>query len=107
MAERLKTRARINFKSANMKQGYRPDFTIEVEWLGDDIDGSNDEEALYRLGQLINHTEKLAFSKVNEMNLREGFPLVPLDSVVREQESTNGGTRITERIDDDSGEIFP
>jgi hypothetical protein len=106
VADRLKTRVRVNLKRVSVKDGYRPDITIEVEWFGDDLNGENDEEGLYRLGSLIQAVEKEAFGKANEMNLREGFPLIPLDKARTEQTSTNGGTRFTERFDPDTGEIF-
>ena len=106
MAERLKTRARVNIKPTNMKQGYRPDFTVEIEWAGDSFE--DDEEGLYRVGKMLDELERRAFAKVNEMNVREGFPLVPTDTYVRETEDTNGGTRITDRsVDPETGEIFP
>jgi hypothetical protein len=104
VADRLKTRVRVNLKRVSVKDGYRPDITIEVEWHGDDHAGEGDEDGLYRLGSLIQAVEKQAFAKANEMNVREGFPIVPLDSAVREQEPTNGGTRI--HVDKETGEIF-
>jgi hypothetical protein len=105
VADRLKTRVRANFRQTSVKHGYRPDFTIEVEWAGDDPEA--DEDGLYRFGSLIQEVERKAFAKVNELNVREGYPLIPLDvPLIREEESTNGGTRFRERIDEETGEIF-
>jgi hypothetical protein len=106
MADRLKTRVRVNLKRVSVKDGYRPDITIEVEWHGDDHAGEGDEDGLYRLGSLIQAVEKQAFSKANEMNLREGFPAIPLESVVREHEGGSVETTHHSHVDRETGEIF-
>jgi hypothetical protein len=103
MPEKIRTRLRCNIKRVSVKDGYRPDITVEVDWSGDDLD---DEEALYRFGSWLNELDKKAFEKANEMNLREGFPMVALGSSKREQESTNGGTRVHMGVDLETGEIL-
>jgi hypothetical protein len=79
MADRIKTRVRSNYKKTSQKVGYSPDFTVEAEWGGDDMD---DEEALYRWGQLITQVRRRAFDEVNLLNAAEGFPQVQHEDVV-------------------------
>ncbi len=105
MADRLKTRVRANFKKTSQKAGYSPDYTIEAEWGGDDMD---DEEALYRWGQLIEQVRNRAFLEVNTLNVREGYPIIPTDVVKHEEDNSGVFTSVREHIehiDEDTGEV--
>jgi hypothetical protein len=109
MADRLKTRMRLNIKKTSQKAGYSPDFTVEAEWVGQDFnDTEADEEALYRFGILIKELEKKAFDEVNYLNVREGYPIIGTEIATRETETFGNVTTVSERVervDEETGEI--
>ena len=71
MSTRVKTRVRTNF-GRTQKDGWVPEFTIEVEWDGEGTGEEQDEEGLYRLGLMSDEVQKQAFAHCDKMNRMEG-----------------------------------